>query len=112
MNYSQFLLMMPEATLVAILIIVFFADLLMKGEQKVKSLGVLTSLLWRGRMQRYFPGTAVCLFALVLLTFLSDMFLCDTWGELFSSRYDISYFNMSLPFAVAALAVRDDVSGC
>ena len=73
---------------------------------------VLTSLLWRGRMQRYFPGTAVCLFALVLLTFLSDMFLCDTWGELFSSRYDISYFNMSLPFAVAALAVRDDVSGC
>ena len=27
MNYSQFLLMMPEATLVAILIIVFFADL-------------------------------------------------------------------------------------
>ena len=45
MNYSQFLLMMPEATLVAILIIVFFADLLMKGEQKVKSLGILTTLL-------------------------------------------------------------------
>ena len=45
MNYSQFLLMMPEATLVAILIIVFFADLLMKGEQKAKSLGVLTALL-------------------------------------------------------------------
>lgn len=78
----------------------------------ILALCVLTSLLWRGRMQRYFPGTAVCLFALVLLTFLSDMFLCDTWGELFSSRYDISYFNMSLPFAVAALAVRDDVSGC
>ena len=37
--------MMPEATLVAILIIVFFADLLMKGEQKAKSLGVLTALL-------------------------------------------------------------------
>ena len=45
MNYSQFLLMMPEATLVAIMIIVFFADLLMKGEQKAKSLGVLTALL-------------------------------------------------------------------
>ena len=45
MNYSQFLLMMPEVTLVAILIIVFFADLLMKGEQKVKSLGLLTTLL-------------------------------------------------------------------
>jgi NADH-quinone oxidoreductase subunit N len=50
MNYSQFLLMMPEATLVAILIIVFFADLLMKGEQKVKSLGVLTSLLLCGQL--------------------------------------------------------------
>ena len=50
MNYSQFLLMMPEATLVAIMIIVFFADLLMKGEQKVKSLGVLTSLLLCGQL--------------------------------------------------------------
>ena len=50
MNYSQFLLMMPEATLVAILIIVFFADLLMKGEQKVKSIGVLTALLLCGQL--------------------------------------------------------------
>ncbi len=50
MNYSQFLLMMPEVTLVAILIIVFFADLLMKGEQKVKSLGLLTTLLLCGQL--------------------------------------------------------------
>lgn len=72
----------------------------------ILALCVLLSLLWQGRMQRYFLSTASCLFALVLLTFLSDMFLCDTWGELFASRYDISYFNMSLPFAVAALALR------
>ncbi len=50
MNYSQFLLMMPEAALVAILIIVFFADLLMKGEQKAKSLGLLTALLLCGQL--------------------------------------------------------------
>ena len=45
MNYGQFLLMLPEAALVLVLIIVFFADLFMKGERKVQSMGLLTTLL-------------------------------------------------------------------
>ncbi|MBQ8486212.1 MAG: NADH-quinone oxidoreductase subunit N [Prevotella sp.] len=46
MNYGQFLEMIPEAALVAILIIVFFADFaLHKSEQKSKTLYCLTALL-------------------------------------------------------------------
>ena len=45
MGYNQFLLMLPEAALVVVLLIVFFADLLMKGEKKPQSLGVLTAVL-------------------------------------------------------------------
>ncbi len=46
MNYSQFLNMIPEATLVLALIIVFFADFaLHKSERKTFVLGVLTGAL-------------------------------------------------------------------
>ena len=47
MNYGQFLHMIPEVTLVVILILVFFADLLCSRERevKVRTLGVFTSLL-------------------------------------------------------------------
>ena len=45
MDYSQFFYMIPEATLVAILIIVFLADLIMKGEKKVASLALLMDVL-------------------------------------------------------------------
>lgn len=45
MDYSQFFNMIPEATLVAILIIIFLADLIMKGEKKVSSLALLMNVL-------------------------------------------------------------------
>ena len=46
MNYGQFLQMIPEATLVAILIIVFFADFaLHRSESKGKTLYGITAVL-------------------------------------------------------------------
>ena len=46
MNYSQFLNMIPEATLVLALVIVFCADFaLHKSERKNATLGVLTGAL-------------------------------------------------------------------
>ncbi|MBR2237548.1 MAG: NADH-quinone oxidoreductase subunit N [Prevotella sp.] len=46
MNYSQFLNMIPEATLVLALVIVFFADFaLLKSERKTFVLGMLTGAL-------------------------------------------------------------------
>ena len=46
MNYGQFLQMIPEATLVAVLIIVFFADFaLYRSEKKSRTLYILTAVL-------------------------------------------------------------------
>ncbi len=46
MNYGQFLQMIPEATLVAVLIIVFFADFaLYRSEKKSRTLYILTAAL-------------------------------------------------------------------
>ena len=59
MNYGQFLYMLPEVTLVAVLVIVFFADLLMKGESKAKSLGILTTLLLCGALASCFMAQPV-----------------------------------------------------
>ena len=45
MDYSQFFNMIPEAGLMAILVIVFLADLFMKGEKKHATLSMLTCVL-------------------------------------------------------------------
>lgn len=45
MDYSQFFNMMPEATLMAVLVIVFLADLILKGEKKHSVLSLLMGVL-------------------------------------------------------------------
>ncbi len=45
MNYGQFFNMIPEATLIGILIIIFLADLFMKGEKKHSVLSLLMGVL-------------------------------------------------------------------
>ena len=45
MDYSQFFNMIPEAGLMAILVIVFLADLFLKGEKKHTTLSMLTCVL-------------------------------------------------------------------
>ena len=45
MDYSQFFYMIPEAGLMAILVIVFLADLFLKGEKKHATLSMLTCAL-------------------------------------------------------------------
>jgi len=46
-NYGQFLNMVPEAALVAVLLLIFFADLICPkcGKDKVKTLGTLSTIL-------------------------------------------------------------------
>lgn len=44
MDYSQFSVMLPEAVLMAVLVIVFLADLIMKGEGKHRALALLTGV--------------------------------------------------------------------
>lgn len=56
MDYSQFLNMIPEAGLIAALVIVFLADLILKGEKKHSVLSLLTGALLVCQI-------AVCFFA-------------------------------------------------
>ncbi|MBQ2360755.1 MAG: NADH-quinone oxidoreductase subunit N, partial [Prevotella sp.] len=48
MNYGQFLNMVPEATLVAILIIVFFADFALSNSEKKHSILRTMTLILMG----------------------------------------------------------------
>ena len=50
MDYSQFFNMIPEASLMAVLVIVFLADLIAKGEKKLSTLGMLTGILLVAQM--------------------------------------------------------------
>ncbi len=60
MNYSQFLNMIPEATLVAVLVIVFFADLMLKGGKKLGTLKMLTTglLVLQTVLMFFLPDTS------------------------------------------------------
>ena len=47
--------------------------------------------------------TALLLIVLVFITFVHNMYLTDSWNQLFQSAYDITYFNMSMPFLIIAI---------
>ena len=69
--------------------------------------GLGASVWWRGCWDRYLLSVAFCLVTLVGMTFIHNMCTDGSWNQLFSPQYDITYFNMSLPFAVALLASQE-----
>ncbi|MBO5186687.1 MAG: acyltransferase family protein [Prevotella sp.] len=62
------------------------------------------ALKWRGNDIRLYTFTAVTMTLLPATAFVHSMYKYDTWTEIFNSMYDITYFNMALPFAIAAIA--------
>ena len=66
--------------------------------------GLGASVWWRGCWDRYLLSVAFCLVTLVGITFIHNMCTDGSWNQLFSPQYDITYFNMALPFVVALLA--------
>lgn len=64
---------------------------------------VALALTWGGSWRRFSTHAAMALVALVVTTFVVNMAATCTWDELFQSRYDITYFNMSLPFLAIAM---------
>lgn len=68
------------------------------------------SLSWNNDFSKYMSTTAIFLFLFVAITFIHNMYDNSNWNELFNSAYDITYFNMSLPFVIAALITRKDFS--
>lgn len=65
--------------------------------------GMWMALQWKGRFVRFSFAVSVCLMALVVVTFAHNMWQDNSWNQLFESLYDISYFNMALPFVILCL---------
>lgn len=63
MDYSQFFNMIPEAGLMAALVIVFLADLIMKGEKKHTVLSLLTGVLLVAQIAVCFTAQPATAFA-------------------------------------------------
>ena len=74
----------------------------------IMAICMVASLWLKSRWDYYMLTSAICLLTLVAVTFVSNMYIYDCWSELFDSRFDITYFNMALPFAIAALACKGE----
>lgn len=62
------------------------------------------SLSWKGNYRLLMCNIALAMITLVAVTFIYNMYTTDTWNELFQSRYDITYFDMSLPFLLSSIS--------
>lgn len=67
--------------------------------------GILLALTHKQCLNKYYFHTALLLMLLVLITFIHTMAQWNLWNQLFASVFDITYFNMSLPFIVCSLAM-------
>lgn len=55
----------------------------------------------------YYRNTAIFLFLFVSLIFIHNMWNKNNFDSLFTSFYDITYFDMALPFCLIPLVCRD-----
>jgi hypothetical protein len=70
---------------------------------------ILLALSWRGNAYYYLINSGLALFTLVLITFAYNMISSGNY-DLFSSTYDITYFDMSLPFICSCIALKGIIS--
>ena len=74
--------------------------------------GIWLALSWKDDINRYALNTACFMVVLVAVTFVHNMYLHDNWNQLFESAYDITYFDMALPFLIIAINPSDNKSLC
>lgn len=67
---------------------------------------ILLSLFWKNNFIRCNQFISYALVFLVSEVFLHRMLATNSMCELFSNAYDISYFNMALPFIVYSISFR------
>lgn len=68
-------------------------------------LGIFVSLSWKNNPLFFLYNTGLYLLVFVCITFIHNMIIQNDFDALFSSKYDISYFNMGLPFIITALSI-------
>ena len=64
-------------------------------------IGIYWSMKW-WHYKQYMEYSAYILGILVVVTFLHNMWIRGEWSEFFD-LYDITYFNMMLPFLILAM---------
>lgn len=69
----------------------------------ISVLGIFLSTQWKTDFRRCSTFISVALCTLVLITFLHRMILDEFINGLFSGSYDITYFNMALPFIIFSM---------
>lgn len=72
----------------------------------IGSLSVYLALTWKNDFLKFNAFTAYAITALVSVTFLHNMINTNFENHLFSPAYDITYFNMALPFLIFSIAYR------
>ena len=66
-------------------------------------LAILLAIKWKGVIIRYYTYVAIMLIVFIGITFLHLMYNFNKW-DLFSSTFDITYFNSILPFVMIVIS--------
>lgn len=68
-------------------------------------LAIILSIKWNGNIKNYYTYVSFMLISFVGITLLHQMYNLGNW-DLFSSSYDITYFDSILPFAMIAIGLE------
>lgn len=71
---------------------------------------IVAGVMVRRTYRHYFITTGMVLIGAVALVFAHNMLLRGDFTALFSSLYDITYFDMSLPFVITAMSLSGKVA--
>lgn len=70
------------------------------------------ALSWQNDFKLLMYNISLAMISIVVLTFAYNMYTTNTWNELFQSRYDITYLDMSLPFLLTYSSVSKFAKNC
>lgn len=70
-------------------------------------LSVWLALMWKSNFRKYLFSTSVALVLFVGIAFTQKMYVHDNWDQIFEPFYDITYFDMALPFLTAFIVLQN-----
>ena len=91
-KYNPFVLQTRQGSMIEIILIA--------------CLVIFLSMRWKDDFKKCSTYISLTFIILVILTFLHKMILYKFKVSLFDSAYDISYFNMALPFIIYSLSIE------
>lgn len=93
-EYNPFILQSRQGSLYEMFLLIFMV--------------IFFGFKWKTDFSKQFSYTGIVLFIFVGITFIHMMITDNFSNGLFSPRYDLTYFNMALPFIIYTIASGDD----